>query len=208
MPSIIVLSVSRLWLWSLEFLTLSRFYLFWIYFSSFAFFKGIFWKSRSLVILVEFSFLYAFLIFLKLHMFLKISSLRDIIAVDFPHRINCRFELVYVFWCFDYQFPLILKMYVSDKASILSVASFFRSSFWLEREIWDMFGLKFIFHANLRRILTDFGFIGYPLRKDFPLVGFIETRYEDLLQSVVLEPVALLQSYRFFRSFYTWGNWI
>jgi len=66
-----------------------------------------------------------------------------------------------------------------------------------------MFGLKFIFHANLRRILTDFGFIGYPLRKDFPLVGFIETRYEDLLQSVVLEPVALLQSYRFFRSFYT-----
>lgn len=71
-----------------------------------------------------------------------------------------------------------------------------------------MFGLRFLFHKNLRRILTDYGFKGYPLRKDFPLIGFIELRYEDLYQSIFIEPVELSQVFRFFRFQNPWSNWI
>jgi NADH:ubiquinone oxidoreductase subunit C len=82
---------------------------------------------------------------------------------------------------------------------ILSIKFFFSSASWLEREAWDLYGVKFLLHLDLRRILTDYGFQGHPFRKDFPLIGFVELRYDDLFQSIVIEPVELSQKFRFFK---------
>lgn len=81
------------------------------------------------------------------------------------------------------------------------------SANWLEREIWDFYGVKFLFHPDLRRILTDYGFRGHPLRKDFPLVGFLELRYDDSYRSIVLEPVELSQDFRFFKFYNPWASY-
>jgi len=90
-------------------------------------------------------------------------------------------------------------MLVGAITPVLSLSSFYSSSSWLEREAWDMFGIKFLLHKNLRRILTDYGFQGYPLRKDFPLIGFTELRFDDLYQSIFVEPVEATQKFRFFK---------
>lgn len=77
---------------------------------------------------------------------------------------------------------------------VLSISNFFSSGLWLEREIWDMFGVKFLLNSDLRRILTDYGFQGHPLRKNFPLIGFVELRYDDLFQSILIEPLKSLKN--------------
>jgi NADH-quinone oxidoreductase subunit C len=90
---------------------------------------------------------------------------------------------------------------------IVSISELFKSTAWFEREVWDLFGLKFIYHEDLRRILTDYGFLGHPLQKQFPLIGFIELRYDDSILNILKEAVEMSQMYRFFRFINPWFIW-
>lgn len=125
----------------------------------------------------------------------KFTILNDICVVDYPENKN-RFELTYNILSVKYNFRIFLKTYTS--AYISSVSNIYSSSNWIERECWDMFGVFFINHPDLRRILTDYGFEGFPLRKDFPLTGYIEVRYDDEKSNIVYEPLELSQEYRLF----------
>ena len=121
----------------------------------------------------------------------------DITAVDFPDKEN-RFEMVYIFLSINLKSRLIIKFSIDEEISIDSLSSVFPSSNWYEREIWDLFGISFSNHPDLRRILTDYGFVGHPLRKDFPLSGNVQVKYDIATKKVVYEPVKLTQSFRTF----------
>lgn len=124
-------------------------------------------------------------------------SLMDIIAVDYPSRVK-RFELQYVLLSVLSNLRMTVKTVISADEVSDSISDLFPSAAWLEREIWDLFGIFFLGHSDLRRILTDYGFEGYPLRKDFPLSGFLELRYDEPLKRIVIEPIELSQTYRIF----------
>ena len=121
----------------------------------------------------------------------------DLTAIDYPFRKN-RFELIYFFRSLSYNYKLFLKCFIADKQGLLSLSSLYSSIPWLEREVWDMFGIVFFENFDLRRILTDYGFKGHPFRKDFPLTGFVEIRYDDSKQIILTEPLELSQEFRFF----------
>ena len=127
----------------------------------------------------------------------QFQLLVDITAVDFPARAE-RFDVVYNLLSVKQNQRVRVKAAVAEGATIPSVVSVFRTAGWLERETWDLFGVYFSDHPDLRRILTDYGFEGHPLRKDFPLTGFVEPRYDDEQKRVVYEPVALTQEFRRF----------
>ena len=128
---------------------------------------------------------------------LRFAQLIDITAVDYPGRVN-RFEVVYVFLSLHLNTRLIITTSINETVSLESLTSIFPCANWCEREIWDLFGIKFKNHPDLRRILTDYGFNGYPLRKDFPLSGNVEVRYDMSSKKVVYEPLKLSQSFRKF----------
>ena len=128
---------------------------------------------------------------------LKFSQLIDITAVDYPENEN-RFEMVYIFLSITNNCRLIVKFCVDENTTIDSLTAIFPAANWYEREIWDLFGISFKNHPDLRRILTDYGFNGFPLRKDFPLTGNVEVRYDFALKKVIYEPVKLTQSFRSF----------
>ena len=128
---------------------------------------------------------------------LRFNQLMDITAVDFPDKEN-RFEMVYIFLSINLKSRLIIKFSIDEEISIDSLSSVFPSSNWYEREIWDLFGISFSNHPDLRRILTDYGFVGHPLRKDFPLSGNVQVKYDITTKKVVYEPVKLTQSFRTF----------
>ena len=128
---------------------------------------------------------------------LKFNQLIDITAVDFPDKKN-RFEMVYIFLSINLKARLIIKFSIDEEVSIDSLSSIFPSANWYEREIWDLFGISFSNHPDLRRILTDYGFVGHPLRKDFPLSGNVQVKYDIATKKVVYEPVKLTQSFRTF----------
>lgn len=134
---------------------------------------------------------------LNTHSVLKLSSLMDIWGVDYPERSD-RFEVNYMLLSTKYNFRLILRVNLREFEGIDSVTAIFNSAGWLEREVWDMYGVMFFNHKDLRRILTDYGFDGHPLRKDFPLSGFMEVRYDDGEKRVVYEPLEVAQEYRSF----------
>ena len=135
--------------------------------------------------------------FLKSNENCKFKQLIDIAGVDYPEN-EKRFELVYLLLSHEYNFRIkILIKFQIDK-SINSLTKIFPSANWMEREVFDMYGIKFKNHPDLRRILTDYGFKGHPLRKDFPLTGFNEVRYSEKEKKVVYEPVKLEQNYRNF----------
>ena len=127
----------------------------------------------------------------------RMSMLIDITAVDYPAR-NPRFELVYQLLSPHLNYRLRVKVLVDDETPVESVTPIYPSANWYEREVWDMYGILFANHPDFRRILTDYGFSGHPLRKDFPLTGHTELRYDDALKRVVYEPVNLPQEYRNF----------
>jgi len=135
--------------------------------------------------------------FLKNHHNAQFASLADITGVDMPTRKN-RFELVYNLLSLRYNSRIRVKTYTDELTPVDSLTGIYAAANWYEREIWDMFGVFFTNHPDLRRILTDYGFQGHPLRKDFPLTGYYEVRYDDELQRVVQEPVELAQEYRKF----------
>ena len=138
-----------------------------------------------------------FLTFLKNHTNTQFKMLIDITAVDYPSR-SSRFEVVYQLLSIHYNARIRVKTNVDELTPIESVSSLFPSANWFERETWDMFGICFLNHPDLRRILTDYGFEGHPLRKDFPVSGYVEFRYDNSKKRVISEPVELAQEFRYF----------
>ena len=127
----------------------------------------------------------------------KFKQLIDITGVDFPEREE-RFQLIYTLLSHEYNQRIALKINFKDEEIIPSIVNIFTSANWLEREVFDMYGIKFSSHPDLRRILTDYEFEGYPLRKDFPLTGFKEVRYDPEFKKVKYDTVKLQQDYRDF----------
>tara|TARA_B100000927_G_C16422568_1_gene452024 strand:- start:325 stop:930 length:606 start_codon:yes stop_codon:yes gene_type:complete len=136
-------------------------------------------------------------LFIKTNRDIKQRQLIDITVVDYPEK-NKRFEMIYLFLSHEFNQRLILKYSIGENEIISSLTSIFPSANWMEREVFDMYGVSFKDHPDLRRILTDYGFEGHPLRKDFPLTGHTEVRYNEEEKKVVNEPVKLEQNYRNF----------
>ena len=137
------------------------------------------------------------ILFLKTNGKCRFKQLIDITAADFPNREN-RFKIVYLLLSHENNLRIIVNIDIEDKKIVPSLTKIFPSANWMEREVFDMYGISFKDHPDLRRILTDYGFEGYPLRKDFPLTGHTEVRYSEDKKKVVSEPVKLDQEYRNF----------
>jgi len=133
-------------------------------------------------------------------------ALTDLFAIDLLNK-NLRFNIVYCLLSLRYNSRIRLYIYINENSNVIkSLTSIYKSTLWVEREVWDMFGIFFIDHKDLRRILTDYGFEGFPLRKDFPLSGFVELRYDDSMKRIVYEPLEITQEYRFFDFESPWDN--
>ncbi|MCB5409840.1 NADH-quinone oxidoreductase subunit C [Pseudogemmobacter faecipullorum] len=133
----------------------------------------------------------------------QFSTLIDITAVDYPER-PARFEVVYHFLSMYRNQRIRLKLALREDEMVPSLVPLFPAANWFEREVFDMFGILFSNHPDLRRILTDYGFRGHPLRKDFPTTGYVELRYDEVQKRVVYEPVKLVQEYRQFDFMSPW----
>ena len=137
------------------------------------------------------------ILFLKNNEQTKFRQLIDITAVDYPQN-DKRFKLVYLFLSHEYNSRLILEYFINEDEIVPTITQVYPAANWMEREVFDMYGITFKDHPDLRRILTDYGFEGYPLRKDFPLTGHNEVRYSEDEKKVIYEPVKLEQNYRNF----------
>jgi len=144
-----------------------------------------------------------FVEFLKTDGTCRFSTLVDITGIDHPER-ERRFDVVYHFLSMYQNQRIRVKAAVRDTETVPSIIEQFPSSNWFEREVFDMFGILFSGHPDLRRILTDYGFRGYPLRRDFPTTGYTEVRYDETQKRVVYEPVSLVQEYRQFDFMSPW----
>ncbi|MDB4846615.1 NADH-quinone oxidoreductase subunit C [Pelagibacteraceae bacterium] len=154
-------------------------------------------KHKQLYLNIDSEDLIAVVLFLKTNKDTKFRQLIDITAIDYPERAN-RFKMVYLFLSHEFNQRILVDYSTNENELIPSLTNIFPSSNWMEREVFDMYGIKFKDHPDLRRILTDYGFEGHPLRKDFPLTGHTEVRYNEEQKKVVIEPVKLEQNYRNF----------
>ena len=154
-------------------------------------------KFDQLSIDIESEDLSSTILYLKTNSKCKFKQLIDITAVDYPQK-EKRFKIVYLLLSHENNLRLIIKINIDEKEKVPSITKIFPSANWMEREIFDMYGISFKDHPDLRRILTDYGFEGYPLRKDFPLTGHTEVRYSEDKKKVIYEPVKLDQEYRHF----------
>ena len=154
-------------------------------------------KHNQIYLRIEEKNLSEVILFLKINAKTKFRQLIDITAVDFPEK-EIRFKLVYLLLSHEFNQRLIIEMDIKEKEIVSSITSIFPSANWMEREVFDMYGIDFKDHPDLRRILTDYGFEGHPLRKDFPLTGHNEVRYSQENKKVIYEPVKLEQNYRNF----------
>ena len=145
----------------------------------------------------------SFVEFLKTDGACQFSSLVDITAVDYPTRAK-RFDVIYHFLSMYQNHRIRLRVQIREDEMVPSIIDVHPSSNWFEREMFDMFGILFTGHPDLRRILTDYGFRGFPLRKDFPTTGYTEVRYDEVQKRVVYEPVSLVQEYRQFDFMSPW----
>ena len=136
-------------------------------------------------------------LFIKSNENTKFRQLIDITVVDYPEN-SQRFKVVYLFLSHEFNQRIILSYLINENEVIQSLTSIYPAANWMEREVFDMYGVKFKDHPDLRRILTDYGFEGHPLRKDFPLTGHTEVRYSEEQKKVIKEPVKLEQNYRNF----------
>ena len=137
------------------------------------------------------------ILLLKTNKDTKFKQLIDITAVDYPEN-KKRFKIVYLLLSHEFNQRILVSYFINENEKISSLVNIFPSANWMEREIFDMYGIKFNDHPDLRRILTDYGFEGFPLRKDFPLTGYNEVRYSEEEKKVIYEPVKLEQNYRNF----------
>ena len=154
-------------------------------------------ENKELMIEVNENDLTEIVQFLKSNEKCKFKQLIDIAGVDYPDN-EKRFQLVYLFLSHENNVRIKLSIKFEIDQVINSITKIFPSANWMEREVFDMYGIKFKNHPDLRRILTDYGFKGHPLRKDFPLTGFNEVRYSEKEKKVIYEPVKLEQNYRNF----------
>jgi NADH-quinone oxidoreductase subunit C len=157
----------------------------------------------ELTVTVALGSLLSFVEFLRADAACRFTTLIDITAVDHPDRAQ-RFDLVYHFLSMWQNHRIRLKVAVREEEMVPSVVSIHLSANWFEREVFDLFGILFSGHPDLRRILTDYGFRGHPLRKDFPTTGYTEVRYDEVEKRVVYEPVKLVQEYRQFDFLSPW----
>ena len=134
---------------------------------------------------------------------LRFDQLIDLTAIDYPSQ-NKRFHIVYLLMSMTLNQRILIRSSVGDGVNIETITSIHKAANWYERECYDLFGIQFSKHPDLRRIMTDYNFEGHPLRKDFPLTGFTEVRYDDLEKKVVYEPVKLIQEYRNFDFMSPW----
>jgi NADH-quinone oxidoreductase subunit C len=137
------------------------------------------------------------ILFLKTNEKCKFKQLIDITAVDYPQR-EKRFKIIYLLLSHENNLRIVININIDEEINVPSITKIFPSANWMEREVFDMYGISFKDHPDLRRILTDYGFDGYPLRKDFPLTGHTEVRYSEEKKKVISEPVKLDQEYRDF----------
>ncbi|MBN8542994.1 MAG: NADH-quinone oxidoreductase subunit C [Alphaproteobacteria bacterium] len=144
-----------------------------------------------------------FLTFLRDDARTKCEQLMDVTAVDYPNRVE-RFEVVYNLLSVTKNHRIRVKIATDEATPVASVNGVYPSANWFEREVWDMYGVFFTNHPDLRRILTDYGFDGHPQRKDFPLTGYVEMRYDEDEKRVVYEPVKLQQAFRSFDFLSPW----
>ena len=159
----------------------------------------------EIIIEVNVSDLKKTILFLKDHENCLFKLLVDLFAVDYPTKEN-RFELIYCLLSTKYNSRIKIKTVVDEFTPVESIVDLYQSANWLEREVWDMNGIYIEQHPDLRRILTDYGFEGYPLRKDFPLSGYTEVRYDDSQKRVISEPIELTQEFRVFNFNSPWES--
>ena len=157
----------------------------------------------QLVIEINIEDLYSTILYLKTNNKSKFKQLVDITAVDYPEN-EKRFKIVYLLLSHENNLRIIININIDEKTVLPSITKIFPSANWMEREVFDMYGINFKDHPDLRRILTDYGFKGFPLRKDFPLTGHTEVRYSESKKKVISEPVKLDQEYRKFDSVSPW----
>ncbi|HHS89573.1 MAG TPA: NADH-quinone oxidoreductase subunit C [Rhodobacteraceae bacterium] len=160
-------------------------------------------ERGELTVAVTLASLHDFIEFLKTDRSCRFSTLVDITAIDWPGR-EARFDMVYHFLSMYQNHRIRVKAAVREDEIVPSIIDIHKSSNWFEREVFDMFGILFSGHPDLRRILTDYGFRGHPLRKDFPTTGYTEVRYDEEQKRVVYEPVRLTQEYRQFDFMSPW----
>ena len=154
-------------------------------------------KHNQLYVTINSEDLLDVILLLKTNKNIKFKQLIDITAVDYPEN-QKRFKIVYLLLSHEFNQRIILSYFISENEKISSLTKIFPSANWMEREVFDMYGIKFNDHPDMRRILTDYGFEGHPLRKDFPLTGHNEVRYSEDEKKVIYEPVKLEQNYRNF----------
>ena len=154
-------------------------------------------KHNQLYITIHSEDLLDVVLLLKTNKNTKFRQLIDITAADYPEN-QQRFKMIYLLLSHEFNQRIILSYFINENEPISSLTKIFPSANWMEREIFDMYGIKFTDHPDLRRILTDYGFQGHPLRKDFPLTGHNEVRYSENEKKVIYEPVKLEQNYRNF----------
>ena len=140
---------------------------------------------------------------LKKHINYQYKMLSSISGIDLINN-KYRFSVVYELISLTFNTRLRLKIFLTDVTIITSITKFFSCANWWEREVWDMFGIYFSNHPDLRRILTDYGFEGHPLRKNFPIIGYFETVYSELYKRVIVKPVSLSQDFKIFRFIQNW----
>ena len=160
-------------------------------------------SKKELSLQIPFKYLIQIFTVLKYHTNTQFKVLSDICVVDYPSKKN-RFEIIYNMLSLHFNSRLRIKVSLNEYQKIPSLTSLYLSSNWWEREIFDMFGLQFKEHPDLRRILTDYGFEGYPLRKDYPLSGFLEVRYCEKKKRIVYEKTIFSQEYRQFNFDNSW----
>jgi NADH-quinone oxidoreductase subunit C len=158
---------------------------------------------NELVIRIERAEVVRVLTFLRDDMMCQFQQLMDITAADYPDRAE-RFDVIYNLLSLRHNQRIRIKLCTDEDTAVPSITGVYTVANWFEREIWDLFGVFFSDHPDLRRILTDYGFRGYPLRKDFPTTGYVELRYDEAQKRVVYEPVKLTQEYRLFDFMSPW----
>ena len=164
-------------------------------------------SRNELTLVVPSCSIYEVLLFLRDHTNCQFKIQTDLCVVDYPER-EARFEVVYNLISVRYNTRIRVKTSVDEVTPLESVTSIFKAANWWEREAWDLYGVFFSNHPDLRRILTDYGFEGHPLRKDFPLSGYVEVRYDETQRRVVCEPLELSQEFRSFDFASPWDQGI